>query len=505
MLHREKVAEPILDSRPNLLLFMPDQLRADCVGAFGNPVVQTPHFDALAARGTRFSNAYAQHSVCSQSRISMFTGWYPHVNGHRTLSHLLQPSEPNVFKLLKASGYHVALAGARGDMMGEGVTEASSDRFGFSVKPDLSVIGQLQHGPYSEEHKFYYAFYAGLLDRDDPLDLDEATVRTAIAWLAEGMPEPWCLFVPLLYPHPPFIVNEPWFSLHDRADVPLPARTDLATKPRFMRAIHERYGLSKLDEADWREIIATYYGMISRVDDQFGRLEEALATTDAAERTVRFVFTDHGEYLGDYGLIEKWMSGVDECLLHNPLLIHQPGQSPGVADSFVELVDLSATMLDLAGVDAQYTHFGRSLLPLLVEPERAHRDAAFSEGGFVLAEEPLLESGTGGHYKPKQDLQHEDTALCGRAISVRTKEWTYIERLYEGPELYDRSKDLRETTNLAGRPEFASVERELKDRIFRWLFETSDVIPWDADARMAPALLRSWLPESVVQRMVGGS
>ncbi len=100
---------------------MPDQLRADCIGAFDNPVAKTPNVDALAARGTRFPNAYAQHSVCSQSRISMFTGWYPHVNGHRTLSHLLQPHEPNVFKLLREGGYHVALAGVRGDMLGVGV------------------------------------------------------------------------------------------------------------------------------------------------------------------------------------------------------------------------------------------------------------------------------------------------------------------------------------------------------------------------------------------------
>ncbi len=86
-------AEPVTQ---NLLLFMPDQLRADCVGVFGNGVVHTPALDALAARGVRFTNVYSQHSVCAQSRISMFTGLYPHVAGHRTLEHLLAPHEPNV-------------------------------------------------------------------------------------------------------------------------------------------------------------------------------------------------------------------------------------------------------------------------------------------------------------------------------------------------------------------------------------------------------------------------
>ena len=146
-----------MDARPNLLLFMPDQLRADAVGCFGNPVAHTPNIDALADAGTRFTNAYGQHSVCSQSRISMFTGWYPHVAGHRTLSHLLQPHEPNVFKSLRTGGYHVALAGARGDMMGVGVTEASSDRFGFTTAPDIGAL--LHKGPFPEDHKYYFAFY----------------------------------------------------------------------------------------------------------------------------------------------------------------------------------------------------------------------------------------------------------------------------------------------------------------------------------------------------------
>jgi arylsulfatase A-like enzyme len=482
---------------------MPDQLRADCVGAFGNDVVATPNIDALAARGTRFENAYSQHSVCSQSRISMFTGWYPHVNGHRGLSQLLQPWEPNVFRLLKDSGYHVALAGVRGDMLGVGVTEASSNRFGFTLKPDPAAMRALMNGPYPEDHKYYYAFYGGCLEDPDPLDLDEATVRTAIDWLGEGLPEPWVLFVALMYPHPPFTVSEPWFSRHARSDVPLPVGSDLSRKPRFMRAIHERYGLARLDEPDWREIIATYYGMISRVDDQLGRVMQGVDAAGVADDTVTFFFTDHGEYLGDFGLIEKWMSGLDDCLLRNPLIVDHPGAaSGGVASSFVELVDLTATLLELAEVEPGYTHFGRSLVPTLQAPAAAHRDAAFSEGGFLLSEEPLLEQGAAGHYRHKQELQHEDTSLTGRAMSVRTEAFTYIERLYEGPELYDRQQDPRETTNLAGRSEHATVERALKDRLFAWLFETSDVMRWKPDPRMEPALLRAWLPDSVVDRIV---
>ncbi len=484
-----------------MVLFMPDQLRADCVGAFGNPLASTPHIDALAGRGVRFEEAYAQHTVCSQSRVSMFTGWYPHVNGHRTLTHLLQPHEPNVFRRLRESGYHVASAGARGDMMGVGVTAVSSDRFGFTRKPDLRALHQFSTAGVGRDDHRFYSMWGGRLD-GEPFDFDEATVCTAADWLSEGMPEPWCLFIPLIYPHPPFAAPEPWYSLHDRDVMPDPIPATFTGKPRFFKAIHERYGLAEMTAADWRELIATYYGMVSRMDDQFGRVIEAVEAVGAAERTVTFFFTDHGEYLGDYGLVEKWMAGLDNCLVRIPLIVHDPTGASGVSTSFAELVDLTATMLDYADAEPTWTHFGRSLRHVIEDPSADHRREAFSEGGFLVEEEPLLEAGATGHYDAKQALQHEDTTLAGRAVAVRTEAWTYVERLYEGPELYDRVADPEEKINLAGSHECAGVQAHLKDRLFRWLFETSDVIPWEQDPRMAPELVATWRQHGTERRDV---
>jgi hypothetical protein len=130
---------------------------------------------------------------------------------------------------------------------------------------------------------------------------------------------------------------------------------------------------------------------------------------------------------------------------------------------------------------------------LLDDPSAAHREVACSEGGFLVAEEPLLEAGDDGQYRSKQALQHERTELVGRAIAIRDHDWCYVERLYEGPELYDRSADPRETTNLAGQPELAATERELRDRMFRWLFETSDLLPARTDPRMDQDLVDSFL------------
>ena len=467
-------------SRPNFLVFMPDQLRADALGCFGNTRAHTPHVDALAARGTRFERAYGQHSVCSPSRISMLTGWYPHVRGHRTLTHLLKPWEPNLLRILKDAGYHVAHAGLRGDTFAAGVTKASTDRFGFAVKPRAAF----HRSPFPPEHPLARVYYHGRRAADGvALDFDEACVRTAETWLAEGLPEPWLLYVPLLFPHPPFEVEEPWYSLHERARMPSPMDAPLDDKPRYMRLLRERHGTDRLSREDWAEVAATYHGMVSRVDAQLGRVLAAIERAGAASRTLAVFTSDHGEYLGDFGLIEKWPSGQHESLLRNPLVVAGPGVREGnAAASFVELVDLAPTLLDAAGAAARHTHFGRSLWPLLRDGAAAHRDAAFSEGGFAASEADLLERAP-FPYDLKSALQHEDPACVGRVVSVRTADWTYVHRLYERPELYDRARDPQERVNHAGVAELAGVEVALRARVLDWLLETADVIPWEADPR----------------------
>jgi arylsulfatase A-like enzyme len=469
-----------VDDRPNLVLFMPDQLRADALGCFGSPVARTPNVDALAARGTRFAEAYAQHPVCGPSRVSIMTGWYPHTHGHLTLTNLLKPWHPNLLRLLRDAGYHVAWAGHRGDTFAPGVTEASTDVCGWLERPE-TLFMEPPHPPGS---KLYDAFYHGR--RPGPgvtLDFDEAATRTAERWLAEGPPEPWCLFVALIFPHLPFEVEEPWFSLHERAAMPAPVPVSPSGKPAFQAAMRERLGLHRLTPDDWAEIAAVYHGMVSRVDDQLGRVLDAVDRTGAADRTATFFFTDHGEYLGDQGLVEKWPSGLDDCLVRNPLVAHVPGGAAGqVCPTPVELVDLLPTLLELGGTEARHTHFGRSLVPLLHDATRPHRDAAFSEGGFRPGDEHLFER-PGGVYRNKGELQHERPELVGTAVSIRTGRWTYVLRRYEDDELYDRAADPDERTNLVGSPDTAGVERELRERILDWLLDTTATIPWDPDPR----------------------
>jgi arylsulfatase A-like enzyme len=471
----ERVSAP----RPNLLIFMADQLRADMPGCFGGPAL-TPNIDALARSGVRYTAAYSQSSVCAPSRISMQTSWYPHVRGHRSIAHLLQRDEPSLFKSFRDAGYFVAAPGLRGDTFSPDARAEALDRWGFDVKPET----WFEFAPGDEDSARARAFFHGRRTSGEPvLDMDEACVRTAERWIADGLPEPFVLFVSLFFPHPPFEVEEPWYSLHDRARFSPPPSADLARKPQFMRDLSARQRLDRYGDDDWRELKAVYAGMVARVDHHFGRIVEALDAKSAKAGRVTCFLSDHGEYLGDFGLVEKWPSGLDDCLLRNPLIVAGAGAAKGEAcNALVEMIDLAPTLAEICGVTLSHRHFGKSLTKTLADPRQEHRPAVFSEGGFSLSEDHLREKAR-FPYDIKSAVQNDHPSYVGRAVSVRTDDWTYVYRVYEPPELYDRAADAGEVANLAGHQGHAAIEAELKAQVLAWLVETSDVSPLTPDPR----------------------
>jgi len=478
-------------ARPNLVIFMPDQLRYDSLGCFGNNRVQTPNIDAFAAKSTRFTECFVQASVCSQSRCSIFTGQYPHVSGHRSLENLIKPWEPNMFRSLKEDGYHVACLAPRGDTFAPTVTELSVTEYGFLETPEyVPKFGG--GGKKVSEDIWSRLFYKGRRDTDAALDYDEAIIRSAIKWLENPPDQPWVLFMPLIFPHCPFQVEEPYFSQYDRTKMPQPSdpTTKTGHEPRYFAANRDRYATHRATPEVWAEITATYYGMISRLDDQFGRIAKRLDDLDLNSSTVTMFFTDHGEYLGDHGMIEKWPSGLSETLVREPLIIGGAGLPRGkTMDTMTEMVDLLPTVFQLCGIDQKFPHNGKSLLPAMLHGTE-HRQYAFSEGGFLLSEEPLLEQAP-FPYDIKAALQHEDTSLVGKAISMRDREWTYIYRLYEPDELYSRVNDPSELHNLAAEPEHQSRVQNMKADMFKWMVEGSDFLPFHKDARFPEVNLKS--------------
>ncbi|KAI1859020.1 hypothetical protein JX265_010497 [Neoarthrinium moseri] len=484
-------------SRPNYIMFMPDQLRYDSLGCTsnGSRVIKTPNIDAFRQRGTLFTNCFTQASVCSQSRCSMFTGTYPHVSGHRSLENLIKPWEPNLFRSLKENGYHVACLAPRGDTFAPTVTELSVDEYGFLETPEFVPKFAGGQEPADKEDIWGRLFYKGLRDANKAMDYDDAVVRSALAWLqCPPDDKPWVLFMPLLFPHCPFQVEEPYFSMYDRAHVPSPVSNPEAKtgyEPRYMKTIRERYGTGRATDEIWREVKATYFGMISRLDDQFGRIMKLVDELDLWKDTVTMFFTDHGEYLGDHGLIEKWPSGLSETLVHEPLIIGGAGLPEGqTVAAMTEMVDLIPTMLEISGIGEHFPHNGLSWIKVLLGKSKEHKQYAFSEGGFLTSEEPLLEQAP-YPYDIKAGLQHEDTTLVGKAISIRDEQWTFVYRLYEPPELYDRQQDPEEMHNLASEPNSRKTIDRLEKAVLKWLFAGSDFLPWQKDDRFPSVNLES--------------
>ena len=399
---------------------------------------------------------------------------------------------------MRDAGYYVAVPGHRGDVFAPGVTEASSDFCGYLVPPEPGSLSGLASLP----DRLTRGFYFGSRGDELVVDSDEATIRTAERWLDEGRPaqQPWLLWIALVFPHPPFTVEEPWFSQHDRALVPRrsPRRPPPASRGSWRHCAPRTGGTSSRAE-DLAEIVATYYGMTSRVDGQLGRVVDAVDRAGELDNTLFVVLTDHGEYLGDFGLVEKWPSGLDPCLTRNPLVIAGPGVTEGgVADAMVELVDLLPTIAEFGDAEVHHTHFGRSLTRVLADPSTEHREFACSEGGFRPTDEDLFER-AGWIYEAKTDLQHDQPELVGTAIALRTLDYTFVYRACEDDELYDRIADPAETTNLAHQPELAPVVNDLRVRLLDWLATTSDVIPWTPDPRF-PELVHGYRAD-----MKGGS
>jgi arylsulfatase A-like enzyme len=485
-----------VSERPHIVIFNPDQWRGDVVGHLGNPAAITPNLDRLAgSEAVSFRNAFCQNPVCTPSRCSFMSGWYPHVRGHRTMFHMMRKGEPVLLKTLKDAGYFVWWGGKNDLVPTQNGYEDYCDVKYVPERrpPNLHTSDAWRGEPGSDT---YYSFYAGRLeppDEEDYHDGDWANVHGAIEQIRNAPEDrPLCLYLPLTYPHPPYGVEEPWFSATDRSKLPprTPEPEDWSGKPSLLKGIHERQKMQSWTEERWDELRATYYGMCSRVDHQLGMVVSALEEAGIYDETALFFFSDHGDFTGDYGLVEKTQNTFEDCLTRVPFLIKPPAEvsaEPRVSEALVELVDFPATVFDLCGIEPGYTHFGRSLLPLVAGETDEHRDAVFCEGGRLHGEQQAMELESrqtpDGLYWPRVGLQSSEGPEHTKATMCRTREYKYVRRLYEEDELYDLAEDPGELTNRIGDPALSGVLAEMKERMLAFYQETCDVVPFDPDRR----------------------
>jgi arylsulfatase A-like enzyme len=394
-----------MKERPNILWYCTDQQRFDTISALGNPHVVTPHIDALVRSGVAFTHAYCQSPICTPSRSSFMTGMYPsRVHNTRNGNESFPDFPPVITKLIAESGYDCGLIGKFHLSSAGHRTEPRLDD-GFSY-------WKFSHAPRDDwEEGHHYAEWVrqhgGDLDamrnsdsRVDP-DMHQTTWASDCAkefiQKHSDTSEPWLLNINIYDPHPPFIPPKVYADQFDPADMPGPhfRDSDLAQQ-RKLAALDYQDELRTPEQHDAHRVQALYYAMIKQIDDQFARIMSELESTGQLDNTVIIFTSDHGEALGDHGLMFKGCRFY-EGLVRIPLILSWPKRfaQDVQANGLVELLDLTSTLMELAGLQCPDYMQGKSLLPILrgeASPAK-HRDFVRSE--YFDALDPHFTGGSG--------------------------------------------------------------------------------------------------------------
>lgn len=460
-----------MPERPHILILMPDQHRADCLGCAGHPIVRTPNLDRIAAEGVRFDNAYTPSPVCQPARSSFLSGLYCHNHGQWTNYGCLPPETDTLARRLRQAGYRTCHVGKSHyyPHVGDDHLARHTDYFdALGFDEVFEVTGPLAT-QWTDSVMTDHWREVGCLEtfRDDyrrraevgPLQatwpspmppgetLDDFVGRTAVEYVRDYEGEqPLMLFVGFGGPHSPWDPPEDWAAQYDPAemDPPLPAREPGEWVPAAA-AEDQRTREGQLGEIDPEtngRIRALYYAKISHIDSWIGSIVDAMKERGMWDDTLVVFWSDHGEMLCDKGRLNK--SVFYEGAARVPLMIRTPEKrSAGVSSrALVNLVDLFPTLLDLAGVPSEHAGFGESLVPLLDQPDASIRDAVFSE----VNDRVMIRTGT-----------HKLVMRCdGQPLR-----------------LYDMVADPNEEENLLGKDDCLDVPPAMRDRLLRWYLETA--------------------------------
>jgi len=506
---------------PNFLIICTDQMRADHMGCAGNPVIRTPHLDALAAQGVNLSRAYVNCPLCMPGRATLFTGLTPRGHRVRTNGIPLDPSFPTVPGALTEAGYQTGSIG-----------KIHLSVFGYGQRPDLSLLppdrfpeiidhwkaGRIEHVPvpyFGLQHleitvghgTEVYGDYGVWLQREQPdkwqllqstpagpsrlgaegcgtFPLEERYHHTAyvadrtIAYLRqhEG-DQPFYLMCSFPDPHHPYYPPSPWDRMVSPEEVvpPVNREGELDDLAPFFREIYERSlqlsGRSrptKMVQAHRLEILAYTYGMVSLIDRHVGRILDALDELDISDNTVVVFLSDHGDMMGDHGLLNKGPFHF-EGLLRVPMIWRWPSRfRPAASPALVSLLDVPPTILELAGV---------AIPEGFASPEAPQQPPAWP--GRSLAG---LLAGRADTVQDSVVIENDEDylGLRLRTLITRTHKITTYTG-HRGPEpygeLFDLANDPHELHNLWASRAHVKLRRQLIEQLHYRLTETDIALP----------------------------
>ena len=453
---------------PNLLLFLPDGMQGRAVNG---GAVSLPNFDAVAARGVRFTRAVTPLPTCSPARASLMTGLLPHNHGVVTVEHtvdddqaVLRTAHPHWAQRLSAAGY-------RTGYFGKWHIERSNDlaRFGWQVNgafgTPLQAAALRRHAaprpePVDERTAGYrtgpegfrrYRHY-GVTDVPVLRRPEYASVHSALDFLREATAgaAPWCCAVSFQAPNGSLLASRETWQRYDvdRLVLPPSSADDLAGRPNFYRRVRDTW--ADMTPRRWREALACYYARLTEMDTLLGLLLAQLEAAGHLADTLVLITTDHGRLLGAHGMDGHNTTAAEE-MYNIPLIAAGPGVARGaVSPARVGLQDVCPTLLELAGLAPFAVPDSRSFAALLRDPGAtdASWDRAYAEfhGNRYLLTQRVLWDGP----------------------------WKLVFNGFDYDELYDLDSDPYELTNLAARPEHRARVEAMMLLLWRRVRETGD-------------------------------
>lgn len=447
--------------RPNILLLLPDQMRASALGCMGNPDVKTPHIDRLAADGILFRRTYANTPVCCPARATILTGMYPHRHGLVANDLRLRESETTLAEILAAEGY-------RTGFIGKWHLDGGPRDPGF-VPPGLRRQGFDFWAAYECHHRhFTPVYFRGtpepiLVPKFEP----EASCDFAVEFLrAQPRGTPFFLTVQMGPPHDPYGAPEKYMRLYDPAKLTVPdnwSPDSTGRRPPDIPAALRRPDLpaNPFVATGGRLEIAAYYAAISAVDDQVGRLVETLREIGADDNTIILFTSDHGDMLGSHAMRGKRKPHEESAGI--PGIMRWPARIPKgqVVDTLFSQVDMTPTLLGLCGLAIPPRMQGSDLSRVALGQTTDGPDEVFLQIFVPYGPDQIAEGWRG----------------------VRTPRYTYARHEHAPWLLFDNETDPWQLHNLIDDPAHAELQKRLDERLAALMRQQEDDWKFDSDSR----------------------
>jgi choline-sulfatase len=451
--------------QPNILILMVDQLNGTLFPDGPADWLHAPNLKKLAARSTRFQNAYTASPLCAPGRASFMSGQLPSSTGVYDNAAEFASSIPTYAHHLRRAGYYTALSGKMHfvgpDQLHGFEARLTTDIYpaDFGWTPDYRKPGERIDWWY---HNLGSVTGAGVAEISNQLEYDDEVAyqaKLALYDLARRKDaRPWCLTASFTHPHDPYVARRKYWDLYDDCDHLLPEI------PAMDYADHDPHSQRIFDANDWRSFDITeedirrsrraYFANISYLDDKIGEILQVL--DDTRQEAIILFVSDHGDMLGERGLWFKM--SFYEGSARVPLMISAPGMEPGMVTDPVSTIDVCPTLCDLAGVSMEEVMpwtTGESLVPL--------------GQGSARTSPVAMEYAAEGSYAP--------------LVSVRQGRWKYTHCLLDPEQLFDLEADPQELTNLADHPDHRDTLKALRARAeARW-----DLDRFDQEVRASQA------------------